>query len=540
MIKRILYLIISLLIASILYLSYFGISTNKFNSKIENKIKKINPKINIELQNVKILVDIFNLSINLETKNPVISVNKEDIKLKIISTDYNIKSLFNKEFAIRNLFLEFEKNKINKLIKLVRANKDSPQLFILDKIIKNGEISRLSGKFIFNENGELNKDEFEISAKIENLSLSLFNKKEINNLSSVVKYTNNQINLKDVVFNYIGLKFLSNKIIIDKQNQDFLVKGNLKNIENTIPQEILSILFKNNTFKEVVLSSNNDFSFNVSEKLAISELEINSKISLKKANSKYFNENIKKYLPNFDDNLRLIDHNININYNNNIKIDGLGEFQIGEEKNKVKYNFDFIGKKVNYSLNIDLKETPIKIDIINFIKKKSVKAQLKVEGEKKNKKNLIKKISFNTNKSNITLDNLELSNKYKILNIDKIRLNYFDNLDIKNDLLISNLKKDYYSISGRNFDLSKIIDEVLINNNESSIKLFDKKNRTFEINLNKSKIDENYHLLDLKGSFQMKDNKVHDMSLSSSLTDKKNISLTIKSKDKKKNNYILF
>ena len=112
MIKRILYLIISLLIASILYLSYFGISTNKFNSKIENKIKKINPKINIELQNVKILVDIFNLSINLETKNPVISVNKEDIKLKIISTDYNIKSLFNKEFAIRNVFLEFEKIKL--------------------------------------------------------------------------------------------------------------------------------------------------------------------------------------------------------------------------------------------------------------------------------------------------------------------------------------------------------------------------------------------------------------------------------------------
>ena len=94
MIKRILYFVIFLLIVSIGYLSYFGISTNKFNSRIENKIKESYPNINVKLQDVKILLDILKLSINLETKNPIIIVGKEEIKLEKISTTYNIKSIF--------------------------------------------------------------------------------------------------------------------------------------------------------------------------------------------------------------------------------------------------------------------------------------------------------------------------------------------------------------------------------------------------------------------------------------------------------------
>ena len=65
MIKKILYFIIFILIVSISYLSYFGVSTNKFNTRIENKIKESYPNINVKLEDVKILLDIFKLSINL-------------------------------------------------------------------------------------------------------------------------------------------------------------------------------------------------------------------------------------------------------------------------------------------------------------------------------------------------------------------------------------------------------------------------------------------------------------------------------------------
>ena len=89
-----------MLLVSIGYLSYFGISTNKFNSRIENKIKESYPNINVNLQDVKILLDILKLSINLETKNPIIFVGKEEIKLEEISTTYNIKSIFIKELNL--------------------------------------------------------------------------------------------------------------------------------------------------------------------------------------------------------------------------------------------------------------------------------------------------------------------------------------------------------------------------------------------------------------------------------------------------------
>ena len=61
MIKKLLYFIIFLFLLSIAYLSYFGISTNKFNSKIENRIKESYPKINVKLKTVKVLLDILEL-----------------------------------------------------------------------------------------------------------------------------------------------------------------------------------------------------------------------------------------------------------------------------------------------------------------------------------------------------------------------------------------------------------------------------------------------------------------------------------------------
>jgi len=49
-----------LLLILITYLSVFGIETDKFNSQILNKIKKIDDKIELELKKVKLVLDPFN------------------------------------------------------------------------------------------------------------------------------------------------------------------------------------------------------------------------------------------------------------------------------------------------------------------------------------------------------------------------------------------------------------------------------------------------------------------------------------------------
>jgi len=534
MIKKTLYFIIFFLIVSIGYLSYFGISTNKFNSRIENKIKESYPNITVELQDVKVLLDIFELSMILKTMNPIILIGKDDVKLKTIIINYNIGFFFNEEFATSNLFLFFEKNKVKKFIKLIRANKDSPQLLILDKIIKDGEISKLEAKFFFDENGKLIKDDYEILAKFDDLSLKLFNKTEIKNLSATLKYTHNDIELNGIGLDYAGLKLSSDYINIKKQNENFLVKGNLQSYENTISKDIFSLILKDYNFENIVLSSNNEFSFAVSKKFKISDLKVNSKINLKEANFNFDNKNIKKYIPNFDNSFKFSNHSININYKDKIFLEGSGEFQIGDQKDKIKYNLNFKDKKINYDLNFDLNEIPIKIDLINFSKKENIKAKLKIEGKNNNKKINIKKISLNTNNSNIILNNFEISENYRIINFEKIKLDYLDNLNNKNDLSIKNYKKNNYLISGNNFNLSKIIDDIFFSENDDSIKLFDKKNRFFKIDFNKNNIDENHYLLNLKGNFQMKNNEVHDMTLDSNFPDNKIVSLTMRSKNNKK------
>jgi hypothetical protein len=66
-IKFFLYFLI-ILIISIFYLSYFGIKTEKFNNIIKDQILKKNEKINVNLKDIKILLNLKKISFNLITK----------------------------------------------------------------------------------------------------------------------------------------------------------------------------------------------------------------------------------------------------------------------------------------------------------------------------------------------------------------------------------------------------------------------------------------------------------------------------------------
>ena len=91
--------ILIILLGSIVYLNYFGVSTKKFNQNIEKKFKENYPGINLKLNEVKLLLDILKFSINLETKNTLVLSGKDKGKngkvLKIIKskTDFRIKAI---------------------------------------------------------------------------------------------------------------------------------------------------------------------------------------------------------------------------------------------------------------------------------------------------------------------------------------------------------------------------------------------------------------------------------------------------------------
>ena len=141
---KILLTIIFILIILIIYLSYFGIKTDKFNNQIKKSALEINNKINLKLSDVTYLLNPYNFSVNITTKNPQILVDNSKIKINTIKTNISLKSLINDQFLIDDLQITTADVKINDLILLARTIHNTPQLFILNTIVKEGNIESVS------------------------------------------------------------------------------------------------------------------------------------------------------------------------------------------------------------------------------------------------------------------------------------------------------------------------------------------------------------------------------------------------------------
>ena len=132
-IKFFLYLLI-LITVGVIYLSYFGVETKRFNQLIKDKISKTTKKIDIELQDVKIVLNLSDFSIGLKTYDSNIIFKDKKIKLKKIGTNFSIESFFKKEFAIKNALISTKENNFKDIISLVRIYQNTPQLYVFNRM----------------------------------------------------------------------------------------------------------------------------------------------------------------------------------------------------------------------------------------------------------------------------------------------------------------------------------------------------------------------------------------------------------------------
>ena len=532
MIKRTFYILFFFLIGSIVYLNFIGISTSQFNNKIQKKVKIIFPQVNLKLNDIKLRLNISKLSIDLETEYPVILLESEEIKLKKVTTNYDLKSFLKREFAIQKLFIDSKKNQIKEIIKLARFYKDSAQLLLIDKIVKTGD-TEISIKLEFDDNGELKKDKYEIIADIENLSIDFFNKQKIEKISGNLRYLENKIQIINLVSEYQGLELFAKEILISKDNNSYLVSGAIDSKENIIPKSIINMLLKNKNIKNINLSSKNRFNFNVSKNFKLSDFELNSKINLKSAEYDTGNLKIKKYISNFDNKITFLDQAININFNKKIFLDGFGILQIRDKKDNIKYNIEINKEDLNFDFDLDIKEIPFKIDLINFAKEDNEVMNIKIVGERKSQNYLFNQINIKKKNDLININNIYFSRNFQITNFQKIILNYLDINKNKNDISIVRNKKNSFVVEGKNFNLNKIIDQILFENTNNS-KIFDEKERTFDIKFKKNYLDLDHHILNLQGKIKIKGNEVYDMSLKSSFPNKDTLSITVKTQEDQK------
>jgi hypothetical protein len=102
-------------------------------TQITNKILKINKKINISLSDVNYLLNPYNFTVNIKTKNPKILIEGRDLGVKNIKTNVALKSLINDQFSIDDLQITTKEIKLNDIIELVRIFQNSSKLFIFQR-----------------------------------------------------------------------------------------------------------------------------------------------------------------------------------------------------------------------------------------------------------------------------------------------------------------------------------------------------------------------------------------------------------------------
>ena len=531
---KILSIIITIGIIVIFYLSTYGINTSQFNSLIKNKIKSQNNKIDIKLKKVKLILKIKDFSLDVKTIDPLLLYKKQGIKIKEIKTNLSIKSYLDDNFAIQNLYIKSDENNIKELIKIYKSINISPQIFLLDKMVKGGTLS--SNLIInFNKDGKIN-DDYAINGEIKNIRIELLDKSILNNLNFKFKIKKNNYNLNKILFNFQDLKLKSDQIKIIKKNNLYHVKGNLKNKKNKINESLISLLpseyFGEFNFNKTSFNSDNNFSFVVNKKLKIKDLKVNSKIYLDKLIYENDIIKLKNYLPEYKDIISLSENNLKINFSkDNLKIEGSSIYSLNKIDNNFSFKYNKIKDDVKFNTNIDLNELILKFNKLNYSKNENKDANINIEGLIQKKKIIIKNLKYIENKNFIKINNLELSKNYKIKDIQELKLNYDSINKIKNNIsLIKNNKK--YVLSGKSFDGIKIIKDLTDTDSEGNFfNIFDNLSSSVILKIEKTYLSKTEHLNNLNGDFIIINNQISNASLLAKYSDKDKFLFSVKTSD---------
>ena len=213
MVKRIIQVALFLffiLIIFFTYLSIYGFSTDKFNNLISEKISERDKNLEINLNKIKIFLNINNFNFELKTNDPKVFFRNKEIKIKSISTDLPLKNLLSQKMNLQEIKILTHKNKIENLIEVIRAYKNNPQLFILNKIVKDGFIE-LESKINFNEDGSI-KSNYLVDGNIENLKLELLNNNIVENINLSFLIREKDYLIYNLSSLYQSIKIKSNQI----------------------------------------------------------------------------------------------------------------------------------------------------------------------------------------------------------------------------------------------------------------------------------------------------------------------------------------
>ena len=530
-IYRFVILILLILMILITYLSTVGIKTNRFNNQITNHIKNINTNLDIELRDVNIILDPFNLTFLVKTIGTNLVYRNKIIQFEKIESKISIRSLLNNEFSLSELTVSTKLIKVKNLISFLRVLNKDPKLFIAEKFVKKGFLI-INAEIEFDENGNF-KNNYEISGFIKDGSVDLLTKYNLSKINSNFNLVKNDLKIDNLNLSLNGQDLTFSNIEASKLKDKFFIKGKSNN-NNVILEENEIVNYVGNDLfidlKKIEFKSSNDFSLQINKNFKFENLNINSYIDLKEL--VFLEKDLNNFFPEIKDQIKLINHQINLSYNkNDLKIKGSGKFLIQEE-DKIQYEISTKNGKIDLSTLLEIKNNKFLFSYLNYEKKDESSLEIKLKLDKDKKDNItFKEISLDDQESRIKITNLSLKNNLTINGVKKIELDYFDKEDVKNKILFKKTKKNYV-LKGDSLNINKIIEDLLLSENKKKNIL--NQNFWIDVDVKKVFLDKKNFINNLKGHISIKDNVVDDVDLISEFLSKKEIKFTLKNMNNQK------
>ena len=545
---RLFLLVIIVVTSSIIFLSYFGIETDKFDSIIKEKANEVNKNVKLEFNKTNIHLSPTELNLVVKLKNPKISIRNDEINLSKLNLFLSIKSFFSSDFLLERAEVAFAKNHIKDLTKI--TNIFVPKIINkqIDKIFVGGQIE---GEFTipFDIDGNIGNN-YGFSGRILDASINITKEFHIKNLTTEINHTrDNTANLFNITIkkgSLLDFELADSIFRLKRENSETDVKSLLKingkfNFANV--KKISSLLNLNLSNIEDIkgrgyLETNIDFKLNKKYRIKNLTYSMEGEIPYTEI---YFKEKkiIKKYLPDYTDAVTLKDSKIKFNktkLNNVIELDGFMKINNNFDSFNVKQIYDYSKRTFNIVGNIDLTNSKINISKLNYIKDDEKKSEINFNFDFiLNKYFNIKKLVFLSDKTKIDITSLKLNKNFETNDFEKLEIKTFKNGNKNNDFLVK--KSNQVTISGEIFDAQPLLKSLFKKDDK---KTFSKKfSSEIKINFDKAitgtKDDVNdfgmiatinkgsYDKLSLKGNFT--ENEIVEMSIYQIDNNKKTLQL---------------
>ncbi len=448
-----------ILALSISILSTIGIETKQFNEIVTKKINENNSNLNLQLDTIKFKIDIKEISLFLETKNPKINYRNTTIPSENIKVYIDFFSVIKSDTNIKKIIVDIKELDLQRLKSLSNILKPSNFQSFLKNKVKKGKLD-IEIEIYLNKQNLFNN--FIARGKVSELKTTVFKDLTLENTKFSFFADKTDILLKSISGESGPIKVLEGDLKV-KLAPEIILETNFKTKVNYNSSFKDYLTFEKdiklyNSLSNFNANLINTFKINFDKTYKIKKYEYKNSGKIKKLGFIFSDPFSIPYLNTKINRLFFNDAELKVEINSNSKDISLkGNYSFNDKiflpfnlKNKIKK------KSAKFNIDLDYNEY-INLEIINFNKPKNEIAKVFIDLEKENKKLYIKRLNIQHKDNQISLEKIKF-NDGVFSSLKKVYVKTYKDSKENNNFLID--FGDIIKINGSIFDaryLPKIV-----------------------------------------------------------------------------------